>query len=224
MGAANVAACYAMWGAELRTKHAAFRLLTFMANTALDTDDKPRFWGGRDALVYALGHTLPDVDDDSEAAKKQRRSLYESVRQNLAELAAAGAIEQLVHARQGQRAEYALHLTRQADLGPQTQGDLAERQGLLADGQDALGPKEETGGLGTLSGEDRPTVSTSPASSDECKKDLEPSLCDAPFGTTRDDWQWAWRRALDLVPAGRTRTGLRAVARDELRHVLQASA
>lgn len=165
MGASNVALVFAYWGA---LPGAPFRLLTFMALTALDADDPPRFWGGRDALAQALGRSVPpepDDDDDSDeaaAVRRQRKRAHEAVRIGLKELVATGAVTVAKEARAGRRAEYRLHLT-PAHPGS---GALAHPGSAVRDNPGAgpgsprtealthPGPEEEGGGPRTPRGQD----------------------------------------------------------------------
>lgn len=58
MGAGLVKAAFEV-AAEYDLDHAPTRALVFMAVTALDDDDAPAFYAGRDALAHALGKTGP---------------------------------------------------------------------------------------------------------------------------------------------------------------------
>ncbi|WP_434316380.1 hypothetical protein [Leifsonia sp. P73] len=84
-----------------------FRLLAFMAHTALDSDRPPRYYGSRERSAYGLGFVLPDHDDTPEAAKA-RRSAFEVVRRATAALLDAGAITRVRSGRAGQRAEFTI--------------------------------------------------------------------------------------------------------------------
>lgn len=100
MGGSNVAAVFAMWSPILGDKHRDMRALVFMANTALDGDKPPRYFGGWEALAGALGF---DVETNPVSAERNTKKA-------LSALTKAGAIVSSGAARAGVRAEYALQL------------------------------------------------------------------------------------------------------------------
>jgi len=112
VGARNVGAAIAMYP---QLEHRAMRLLLGMALTALDTPTalRPaqRYFGGRDALADILGYRLAAAPDESDAARRARKSAYEQVRRALAELIAEGAVTRTVTAENRFRSEYVLHVT-----------------------------------------------------------------------------------------------------------------
>jgi transposase-like protein len=91
--------------------YAARLLLTCMAVTAKDTDTPPRYFGGRDALVYWLYGYLDDEPD-------RRENQYRHVRRMLERLKKAGAIRPLNTAHTGAPAEFELILERPPKGGP----------------------------------------------------------------------------------------------------------
>ena len=69
MGANHVSTIYAQWGR--RIDGCAFRLLVHMALTALDSDNPPMYWAGRDGMAAALGK-----DDDAAGRQAVKRALH----------------------------------------------------------------------------------------------------------------------------------------------------
>lgn len=100
MGGGNVAAVFAIWSSSMADKHRDMRALLFMANTALDGDNPPRYFGGWEAIASALGLNVEGNPDSAERNTKKALS-------NLVKL---GAITSSGTARAGVRAEYALNL------------------------------------------------------------------------------------------------------------------
>lgn len=97
MGAGLVQAAYSSWG---HIADRPFRLLVHMSVVALDNDKRPKYFGGRDALVAALG--LPaDKSTSNQMVSHAIRALVD-----------AGAISRANVGRVGQRAEYWLHVKR----------------------------------------------------------------------------------------------------------------
>ena len=68
MGANHVSTIYAQWGRRL--DGCAFRLLVHMSLTALDSDNPPMYWAGRDGMAAALGR-----DDDAAGRQAVKRAL-----------------------------------------------------------------------------------------------------------------------------------------------------
>lgn len=95
-----------------------FALLGYMAATALDADNPPRYFDSREASALALGRRVPDQPDGHPTKSpacpcpvcRARRAAFESVRVALRGLVSVGAIERIKVGRAGQRAEYALRL------------------------------------------------------------------------------------------------------------------
>lgn len=106
MGAQLVGKAFAFGMAHSLTGNE-FRLLAFMAHTALDTDQPPRYYGSRERSAFGLGIAVPEHDDTPEAAKA-RRSAFEVVRRATAALVDAGAITRVRSGRAGQRAEFTI--------------------------------------------------------------------------------------------------------------------
>lgn len=116
MGAKNVKTVYANW-AHLRD--GPFRLLVFMANTALDSDVEPRYWGGREALAIALGRFRRIAGGRTpEEEARERDAAYLAVKRALRQLKNSGAITTLNVAGPGTRSDYRLNL----DGPPETNG------------------------------------------------------------------------------------------------------
>jgi hypothetical protein len=98
MGAGNVKLVYGLWG---HLPDRAFRLLAYMALSSLDTDEPPRFWGGREAAAIALGRDLPRVLDRARSQpatgagveiERQRAAAFQDVKKWTRVLLDAGAI------------------------------------------------------------------------------------------------------------------------------------
>jgi hypothetical protein len=102
MGAGNVALVYASAKCQALPHHA-FRLLGYMALVAKDADHPPRYWGGREPLVRALGANGTD------AARAR------AVDRALTALKGAGVVELIARPRTGRQAEYALWISGRED-------------------------------------------------------------------------------------------------------------
>jgi hypothetical protein len=133
MGAGNVKAVYALW-ADLPDRP--FRVLAYMALTAKDADDPPKFWGGRESLAVAIGRKVSP--NDSEASV---RTTFRAVRSAVKQLIEADAIKLDRHHAPGVPARYALQLRpnrgdlltpEQGGLAAPNRGDLTSQQGGLA--------------------------------------------------------------------------------------------
>ncbi|MFS0717578.1 hypothetical protein ABC337_11495 [Arthrobacter sp. 1P04PC] len=109
MGAQNVAKVFAHWR---HLGHREARALAFMANTALDADNPPVYFGGWTAVAEALGYD----------AEGKRANAKEQFRRALSSLVAAGAVVSSGQARLGVRAEYALTLDPQLTYLPSGSG------------------------------------------------------------------------------------------------------
>ncbi|MDR6613591.1 hypothetical protein [Leifsonia sp. 1010] len=83
-----------------------YRLLIFMAYTALDSDQPPRYFASREMSAYALGRMLAEGVDLSDAQLKERASAFELVKVATRGLVNLGAIERLERGRAGRRAVY----------------------------------------------------------------------------------------------------------------------
>jgi hypothetical protein len=97
MGASNVAKVFAYWR---HLDHREVRGLVYMANTSLDQNEPPVYFGGWEALATALGG---DPTRNPSNAKRTAMRV-------LAELRASGAIVSSGEARFNVRAEYAITL------------------------------------------------------------------------------------------------------------------
>lgn len=85
-----------------------FRLLTYMAVTALDEDQPPRYFDSRESSALALGRRVPDPGTSE--ADAERSAAFQAVKVALSGLTALGAVRRLKAGRAGQRAEYAIAL------------------------------------------------------------------------------------------------------------------
>jgi hypothetical protein len=119
MGARNVSACFVMYS---DLPHRAFRLLVHMALTSLDDEGQDgrsarRYYGGRDAMVAALGFDVTSAEGLDSGRRAARRVLVE--------LEQAGAICDRTTGANGRRAEYQLALDplgRRVATTPQQEG------------------------------------------------------------------------------------------------------
>jgi hypothetical protein len=114
LGGSNVAAAYTYWA---HLNHAPFRLLAFMCLVTMDEDDPPRYWGGREALVHALGRQIApepaptDFSPRAEEYRKSRRADFEAVKVAMRGLTKAGVVAVESPASPGHNAVYQLRLT-----------------------------------------------------------------------------------------------------------------
>jgi hypothetical protein len=115
MGARNAAAAYYSWG---HLSDRALRVLVFMALTAHDDHDPPRYWGGREMLaVQALGRSTPPdpmPGDESERAnqvRRMRKADFQAVKEAVGQLTKAHALVVDKPAAPGRQAEYQIVLT-----------------------------------------------------------------------------------------------------------------
>lgn len=104
MGAQLVSRAYA-YAARVHLKPNEFRLLAFMALTALDADNPPRYFASRGQSALALGRMVSDDPSDPETA-----AAFQRVKEAVAGLVAVGAIERTKRGREGQRAEFLILL------------------------------------------------------------------------------------------------------------------
>lgn len=109
MGAQNVAKVFMYWR---QLDHREARALLFMANTALDKDLPPVYFGGWEALAHAIGH---DPSGNKAAAKR-------AAMRTLSALRKSGAIVSSGQAMYDVRSEYALALDPEATFKPQGKG------------------------------------------------------------------------------------------------------
>lgn len=111
MGARLVKMAYA-YAVDIPLKPNEFRLLAFMALSALDADESPRYFDSREASALALGRRVEDDSEDiSEADKRERLAAFEAVKTAIRGLVAVGAIVRVKSGRSGQRAEFAIRLS-----------------------------------------------------------------------------------------------------------------
>lgn len=105
MGTGNARAVFGIWG---RLPDKPFRVLAFMALTVLDEHEPPIFWGGREYLSVGIGRPAPAAGTPE--ANRQRAAIFESIRDAISQLVAAGAIIRVTDPKPGQTAEYQLIL------------------------------------------------------------------------------------------------------------------
>jgi len=109
MGAGLVKSAYA-YACDVPLSPNEFRLLAFMALTALDREERPRYFDSREASALGLGRRIVDEGQGTDAEKRERAAALEAVKVALRGLVSVGAIVRVRGGRSGQRAEYALVL------------------------------------------------------------------------------------------------------------------
>jgi hypothetical protein len=87
-----------------------FRLLNWMALTALDEDVTPRYFDSRESSALALGRRVVDDGYGDEADQRYRAAAFEAVKVAYRGLVNLRAITRIKAGRNGQRTEYAIHL------------------------------------------------------------------------------------------------------------------
>lgn len=87
-----------------------FRLLQWMALTALDEDVTPRYFDSRESSALALGRRVVDDGYGDESDQRERNAAFEAVKVALRGLVAVRAVTRIKNGRNGQRSEYAIHL------------------------------------------------------------------------------------------------------------------
>lgn len=158
MGAGNVMRAYVSW-AHLPAN--AFRILVFMAVITLDDAVDPKYWGGREPLVRAIGREpLPEPAASDKSARandlrKARAADFQAVKIAIGALVKAGVVTQESPGAPGRNAVYALRFdapTGKAE--PTEQGRLSLGTGYAEPtewGRPSLPPRSKnlpTGGSG----------------------------------------------------------------------------
>lgn len=99
---------------EVNVTPSAALVLLFMARTAVDTDEIPRYFKSRDETVTALGRMVPDPVPESHpdhaAIERKRAAAFQALKVAIADLVRAGLVERVKRGQRGQRAEYVLRL------------------------------------------------------------------------------------------------------------------
>lgn len=86
-----------------------FRLLTFMAHTALDSARPPLYFGSRERSAYGIGRMVEDDRDDLTIQERNdRAAAFQAVKVATQGLIRLGAIERVQRGRLGHRATFAL--------------------------------------------------------------------------------------------------------------------
>lgn len=163
MGAGNALLVLHNW-AHLPA-NARFVLLK-IALIILDEDPKPRWWGGEEPLLKALGREDPPPDDMSEEADRVRHANDVALRRSLADLVKAGALSYAVRPVKGRRAEYLAHWMPQGEPAAYAGSPCGIRRESLQIPQGEPVPKEDLGGERNRRGIRSPEVTTSPAAED----------------------------------------------------------
>lgn len=138
-------------------------VLIMMASVTLDENPKPKYWGGDEPLLQALGRANPPASDTSVEAQRVRHSNDVTLRKALGQLIAAGALSYAVRPVKGRRAEYWLHLEPQGILAASARKSCGNRKKSLQPLQESLGAKEERGELRNSRGINSSQVTNSPA-------------------------------------------------------------
>lgn len=125
MGARNAMHVFTYWW---HLPSPAFRAALYMALVTKDSDPEPRYWGGRDALVKAIGKDTPPEpapgDKSRRAAdfRRRRNNDFEALRIAIKTLIGTGLLAVENHTGPGRPAVYKLNLAALVPSGtPQTQ-------------------------------------------------------------------------------------------------------
>lgn len=108
MGAGLVGRAIA-YGVDVSLQPNEYRLLIGMCLTALDSDERPRYFDSREAMALFLGRRVTDHGPDRAAA-------FQAVKVALQGLVKVGALERVRKGGNGRRAEYILRLDVDASL------------------------------------------------------------------------------------------------------------
>jgi len=139
MGAGN--ALQVLHGWAHLPPNARFILLQ-MALTILDEDQRPRWWGGDDLLLAALGRQDPPRDDVSDEAERIRNANGATLRKAISDALRAGALEYAIRPSRHRSGEYwvrwspgplgvRIPYSRSKDSLQQTKESLQQEQGIL---------------------------------------------------------------------------------------------
>lgn len=153
MGYHNVRKVFAYW---VHLDHRETRALAYMANESRDADTPPIYFGGWEALAYALG---ANVQGSPESARK-------TAMRALGALSKAGAIVSSGQARAGVRANYAIALDPQITFRPVGKGRDVKWQEIPREGGTATGSLSGTASdplSGTATGLQGGTATGQPA-------------------------------------------------------------
>jgi hypothetical protein len=146
MGAQLVAAAYAFAAKhEPPLKPNEKLLLIFMALTALDTDKSPRYFAARESSALALGRLVPDAPTSdnprADEINAERAAAFQRVKEALAGLVKAKAIERVRSGRPGQRAEFVLKVGTDSVPLAGTDSDPSQVRIPYATGTDSVPPR-----------------------------------------------------------------------------------
>ncbi len=83
-----------------------YRLLVFMALTALDSDQQPRYFASREESAFALGRMIADKTTTDPSALAAREAAFKAVKLATQGLVRLGAIDRIERGRNGHRAVY----------------------------------------------------------------------------------------------------------------------
>ncbi|MFB8893576.1 hypothetical protein [Microbacterium plantarum] len=119
-----------------------YRLMTYMALTALDDDTPPRYFDSREASALALGRRVrdevhPDHPDHAEI-QLERNAAFSAVKEAVSGLTGIGAIRRLKSGRAGRRAEFAVVIDVQMSINTEEYRRRRKGDGLRPRGRDSL--------------------------------------------------------------------------------------
>lgn len=157
-----------------------FRLLQWMALTALDEDVTPRYFDSQESSALALGRRVLDAACGDESDQLYRAASLQAVKVATQGLVKLRAVTRIRDGRTGQRAEYAIHLdttitrttpewVKRASKGrpvlPRKVGPTysESRPDLPGEVGQTYPQGTTTGTTGTTAGITSPNASTSPA-------------------------------------------------------------
>lgn len=106
MGAGNAIKVSLNWAHLPGT---AFKVLTRMALICLDSSPRPRWWGGSDVLLHAIGRADPPAEDTTDTAAAARHANSVALRSALGDLVKAGALTYAVRPSRTKAAEFWVH-------------------------------------------------------------------------------------------------------------------
>lgn len=167
MGLKLIKRAFATFG-DVHLSGDARTVLLYMAMTARDDGDPPRYFARREETVYVLGRRVPDrlpaTHPRAAEVDRQRAAAFQRLKVVTAELVAAGFLERVKRGQRNQRAEYAIRLPHPFDAGtdslPHEGTDSLPRAGTEYVPQTVRNtyPQGDTGGTEDFTREEQPPV------------------------------------------------------------------